>query len=81
MHKMIPGGKKCEKNPRKRIFFSRMSFFHMGYNIIVLFWSILHQVQQDIKVPRRLVYAKVAFRTDGQQVIYVKFEVSILTAE
>ena len=45
MHKMIPGGKNVKKNPRKRIFFSRMSFFHMGDNIIVLFGSILHQVQ------------------------------------
>ena len=53
-----------------------MSFFHMGDNIIVLFWSILHQVQQDIKVSRRLVYAKVTFRTNGQQVIYVKFQVT-----
>ena len=58
-----------------------MSFFHMGDNIIVLFWSMVNQVQQDIKVPRRLVYVKVAFRADGQQVVYVKFEVSILTAE
>ena len=56
-----------------------MSFFHIGDNIIVLFWSILHQVQQDIEVPRRLMYVKVAFRAYCQQVVYVKFEVSIMS--
>lgn len=51
MHKMSPGGKKVKKNPRKHTFFSRMSFFHMGDNINVLFLPILHQVQQYIEVP------------------------------
>lgn len=58
-----------------------MSFFHMGDHIFVLFWSILNQVQQDIEVPRRLVYVKVAFRAYCQQVVDVKFEVSILATE
>ena len=64
--KLAPGAKKLQQNPRKRIFFSRMSFFHMGDNIFVLFWPILQQVQQDIEVSRRLMYAKVTFRADGQ---------------
>ena len=44
--------------------------------VVVLLVSIVFKPNQYFKITNRLVYAKVAFSANCQQVIYIKFQVT-----
>ena len=42
--------------------------------VVILLFTIIFKPNQYFKVTNRLMYAKMAFRTNCQQVVYVKFQ-------